>query len=66
LTGGIVINKEKDLKRNLEIEDFRNDGQLRVMVITGIVAQQKAHFEDIYAKLNPKIKKLSKKLSEFN
>ena len=66
LTGGIVIKKEEELGRNLEIEDFRKDGQLRVMVITGIVAQQKAHFEDIYTRLNPKIKELSKKLDEMS
>jgi plasmid replication initiation protein len=65
LTGGIVIKKEEELGRNLEIEDFRKDGQLRVMVITGIVAQQKDHFEDIYARLNPKIKELSTKLDNL-
>jgi plasmid replication initiation protein len=66
LTGGIVIKKEEELGRNLEIEDFRKDGQLRVMVITGIVAQQKAHFEDIYARMNPEIKELSKRLDEMS
>ena len=65
MTGGIVIKKEEELGRNLEIEDFRKDGQLRVMVITGIVAQQKDHFEDIYARLNPKIKELSTKLDNL-
>jgi len=65
LTGGIVIGKEKELGRTLGIEDFRNDIQLRVMVITGIVAQHRVYFEDIYTRLNPKIKELSDEINSL-
>ena len=62
LTGGIVIQKEKELGRRLTTEDFRQDVQLRVMVITNIVAQQAQKFQDIYRKLNPRIEKLQAEL----
>lgn len=66
LTVSIVIQKEKDAGRPLEIEDFRADEQLRVMVITNIVNQQADRFKDIYKEYEGKINDLQRKLKSLN
>ncbi len=47
LQATIIRMKEKDLDRSLEVEDFRQDKQLRTLVINNIVKLEAAQFKDI-------------------
>ena len=65
LTETFVRAKEKKLGRQLEIEDYRSDENLRTMVISNIVNQGKEHFEDILSDFNPKIDTLKEELARL-
>lgn len=65
LTGGIVVQREKELGRKLTLEDFRQDASLRVMVISTIVRQQKDLFKDIYDGINPQLTELQKEFEKL-
>lgn len=49
LMAAVIRSKEKSLGRDLTTEDYRQDQQLRGMVINNIILQQKEQFQDILA-----------------
>lgn len=53
-----IANKEKELKRPLEIEDFRTDKRLREWVKSKIIEANKEEFESIFAAYETKAKDL--------
>ena len=65
MTAALVKMREKALKRPLITEDYRKDEQLRGMVITNIVSQQKDKFEDVLATYVPKIEQLKAALDKL-
>ncbi len=58
----LIQAKEQAKGTALELEDYRKDEQLRAMVISNIVQQQKSQFEDIFEFYNPKIRKVEGEL----
>lgn len=62
LTEAIIRQKEKKFDRSLTLKDYRQDANLRSMVINSIIQTQGEHFEDILKKYNPKISQLEEEL----
>ena len=54
-----IANKEKELQRPLEIEDFRTDKRLREWVKSKIIEANKEEFEPIFAAYETKAKELA-------
>ena len=65
LTEAIIRQKEKTLDRSLTLEDYRQDANLRTMVINSIIQTQKERFEKILKNYNPKIKQLENQLKKL-
>ena len=65
LTEALLKVKEKELGRKLEVDDYRNDERLRIMVIMNIQEQQKARFEDILEAYHPGLNALAGELEKL-
>ncbi len=61
----LIQSKEQAKGSALDLEDYRQDEQLRAMVISNIVQQEKAQFEDIFAHYNPKINRVGEGLKRL-
>lgn len=57
-----VIAKEASIGRDLDVEDFRKDEQLRAMVIANIIEMQRQSFLDINTHFREKIKEQEKRI----
>lgn len=57
-----IIAKETSIGRDLDVEDFRKDEQLRAMVISNIIEMQSQSFEDINTRFRGKIKEQEKRI----
>jgi hypothetical protein len=56
---------QKKLGRVLSLQDFRDDKQLRLMVIQTIFVQQQAEFTDINALFEAKITDIDKQIEKL-
>lgn len=61
----MVLQKEAEKGAALDIEDYRQDKELRTLVIHEIVEQQKAHFLDLSETYEGKIKELEKRIKKL-
>lgn len=66
LTDALIRTRENKLGRELEIEDYRNDERLRALVMTNILNQEKAQFEDLLQEYNPKIAALETQIKKLD
>ncbi|MFK7980396.1 MAG: replication initiation protein [Saprospiraceae bacterium] len=65
LTSVIIRAKEKELNRPLEIEDFRQDKQLRTLVISNIVKLEERRFKDILDHYQGQIEQLELQITKL-
>lgn len=65
LTSVIIRAKEKELNRPLEIEDFRQDKQLRTLVISNIVKLEERRFKDILDHYQGQIEQLESTIAKL-
>ena len=60
----LIELKEKEKGKELRIEDYRQNEQLRAMVIDNIVEQEKSAFRDIYEEFATPIRRLKAELNK--
>ncbi len=65
ITQSLVQQKEKKLKRELEVEDYRSDETLRTLVISNIIQQEAKHFNKIVPLYDAKIEALKTALKKL-
>ena len=61
----LIELKEKEKGEKFEVEDYRQDEQLRAMVISNIVEQEKAAFQDIFEEYAPAIRGIKAQLNRI-
>lgn len=61
----MIHQKEEALGRDLDIEDYRQDKELRTLVIHQIVEQEKEHFLELSTAYKAQVKAIEEKINEL-